>query len=322
MQFGQHLDGSHLSPCGLVSARDSCDVSVVVPTRGRVDELRRCLGAISSSETQASYEIIVVDDGSDPPLATADLVLPRGPKIRLLRRQGLGPASARNAGIKAARGTAVLFTDDDTIPLPGWVDGAWDFLVAHPPSVGVAGPTTSPAYDRLYFHSVRSVSPGTFLTCNIAYRRAELEFVGGFAEVFPLAHAEDLDLGIRMIKLGPVGYTDAMAVVHPPRPIRLLAQMRKGHALASDATLFRRHPDVFPKSRWSPRLYTLGLNAKNWGYCAVRDVYGVALNPWRAIRFGALACGYTVIGLYSLVGRRVLTAPHPGSAHLDSGSLG
>jgi hypothetical protein len=96
-----------------------------------------------------------------------------------------------------------------------------------------------------------------------------------------------------------------MEVVHPPRPIGLLAQVRRGRYLASDAALFGRHPDVYPMVRYvSAPGYAFALNSKRWLYSAARDVYGVRRNPWRALRFLALAAAYTAYGCCALVGRR------------------
>ncbi len=281
------------------------EATVVLPTRDRPHELRRCLAAILESAARTSYEIIVVDDGSEPALVPENIICEGGPDITLLRRDGMGPARARNAGIHEARGSVVLFTDDDTIPQRGWVDAACDFLSTHPVHVGVEGPTTSPPFDPLYFHSVRATVPGSFLTCNIAYRRHALLHVGGFADAFPFPHAEDLDLGLRITKLGELGYTETMTVVHPPRPVSLRNEMRRGRVMASDATLFARHPEMYPKVRYvSGAGYAFVLNAKRWLYCAVRDVYAVGGNPWRGLRFLALASGYTLWGSVALLVRR------------------
>src|SRR5690349_1100437 len=73
----------------------SAAVSVVVPTCGRPDLLRRCIAALEAQTLPpARYEIIVVDDTAS-------------------RR---GPAAARNIGWRRASAPIVAFTDDDTTP--------------------------------------------------------------------------------------------------------------------------------------------------------------------------------------------------------------
>jgi len=276
--------------------------SIVIPSRDRPDKLARCLSALQEQETEVLFEILVVDDGSVPPVALPDVSHPTILSVVAIRRDGTGPARARNAGIERARGELILFTDDDTIPGPHWIETAVSFLTSHPDHVGVEGPTITPAYDPLYFHSVRASAPGSFLTCNVAYRREAIEEVGGFSEMFPSAHAEDLDLGFRIARLGPTGYESRMVVLHPPMPTTLLGEIRRGRQLVSDGYLFRRHPERYPWSRFlSPAGYALFLNAKHWGYCLLRDYYRVGNSPRRAVRFVVLAAGYSAVGAVAVV---------------------
>src|SRR5437764_776840 len=96
--------------------------SIVVPTRDRPECLSRCLAALAEQRLEAGeYEIIVVDDGSSPPVALG----PSAPaaKVRLVRRERAGgPAAARNAGIRIATGAVLAFTDDDCRPSPRWLE--------------------------------------------------------------------------------------------------------------------------------------------------------------------------------------------------------
>ena len=100
----------------------SDSVTVVVPTRNRPDPLGRCLEALSRQVGVGTIEIVVVDDGSDDPAAVKAAV-ERVPHARLVTQPPSGPASARNAGVGAARGSIVCFTDDDCEPDPGWAAG-------------------------------------------------------------------------------------------------------------------------------------------------------------------------------------------------------
>jgi glycosyltransferase involved in cell wall biosynthesis len=95
-------------------------ISIVIPTHNRVECLGRCLARLGDQQTRESTEIIVVDDGSDAAEEVAELVasLPGARLIRLDTQQG--PAAARNAGARAARGSVVCFTDDDCEPDSEW----------------------------------------------------------------------------------------------------------------------------------------------------------------------------------------------------------
>src|SRR5579884_3101587 len=86
-------------------------VSVVVPVRNRRDLLRRCLDALAA-QTFADHEVIVVDDGStDGAGDEARRDACAGRPVRLLRTPSVGAVAARAAGVRAARGPVLAFTD-------------------------------------------------------------------------------------------------------------------------------------------------------------------------------------------------------------------
>lgn len=64
------------------------------------------------------YEVIVVDDGSDPPLLPQIERWGLAGRVRVLRQENSGLAHAYNTGIEAARGDSVLFATDDELASP------------------------------------------------------------------------------------------------------------------------------------------------------------------------------------------------------------
>jgi glycosyltransferase involved in cell wall biosynthesis len=115
----------------------SVRLSVVIPTRGRPDRLRACLATLAAARApEGGWEVVVVDDGSDPPLQTpigqrgpSDGPLapgdgPRGrsdgPPVRVAHQAPSGLNAARNRGVLEARGELVAFLDDDTLVDPNW----------------------------------------------------------------------------------------------------------------------------------------------------------------------------------------------------------
>ena len=86
-------------------------VSIVTPCFN----VRRYVGAAVESllaQTHARWEAIVVDDGSTD--GTAEIVSAfADPRVRLIRQPNKGVSAARNCGIKAAHGDAILFLDAD-----------------------------------------------------------------------------------------------------------------------------------------------------------------------------------------------------------------
>jgi GT2 family glycosyltransferase len=95
-------------------------VSIVVPTCGRKDDLRRCLASLFAQRTERPVEVIVVDNRPHSP-ATRDL-LREFPTVRVVEEHRQGLSYARNAGFAAAAGDILVATDDDVIAPPDWLE--------------------------------------------------------------------------------------------------------------------------------------------------------------------------------------------------------
>ena len=88
-------------------------------------------------QTLAALEVVVVDDGSaDATVSVATAVAASEPRVRVLSQPNGGPASARNHGIREARGDAVAFLDDDDRWHPRKLESQLAVLEARP-SVGL-----------------------------------------------------------------------------------------------------------------------------------------------------------------------------------------
>ena len=122
--MGPPLVAAGLLVAGVASARrgepmNQLEYSVVVPAFQAADVVGLCVRALSEqSMDRTRYEIIVVDDGSTDD--TADVAREAGADQVVCIPHG-GPSVARNAGIEAARGEIVLFTDADCEPGPDWL---------------------------------------------------------------------------------------------------------------------------------------------------------------------------------------------------------
>src|SRR5262245_33928200 len=92
--------------------------SVVIPTYRRTQTLFPVLDALARQEQPPEFEVVVVDDGSGDD--TSDRLSDYRPAypFRFFTQDNGGPASARNRGVREARGSVVLFLGDDTVPEP------------------------------------------------------------------------------------------------------------------------------------------------------------------------------------------------------------
>ena len=70
---------------------------------------------------QDRFEVIVVDDGSEPPMDSVVSFFRDRLELVLLSQANSGPAAARNTGAAQAKGKFLAFTDDDCTPAPDWL---------------------------------------------------------------------------------------------------------------------------------------------------------------------------------------------------------
>jgi cellulose synthase/poly-beta-1,6-N-acetylglucosamine synthase-like glycosyltransferase len=200
--------------------------SIVIPTRNRPALLDRCLTAIHALDfPREDYEVLVVDDGSVPPI---DHVVARHADALALRTftgSGRGPAKARNLALRHANGDYVVFTDDDCQPDRNWLR-AYDEAFRRTPTAGLGGSIVDSPENGLcgrasqmlvtflydYFDARHELN--FFCSNNFAFPRRELQALGGFDESFPLAAAEDRDLCARWLRQAPLHFVPGAVIVH------------------------------------------------------------------------------------------------------------
>lgn len=104
-------------------------VSVIVSTRNRAHYLADSLRALAAQQCTQPFEVVVVDNGStDGTAALLDTWTGRDPRFVRAYEPRLGLSCGKNAGIKCARADLLLFTDDDTLVDPRWVETYLDFF--------------------------------------------------------------------------------------------------------------------------------------------------------------------------------------------------
>lgn len=101
----------------MLNNNESPLVSIVVPIYNAERTLEACLKSILA-QTISDYEVILIDDGSKDrsPAICNEFAKEYGDKIRYIRQENSGPATARNTGIDNSKGKYIGFVDaDDTI---------------------------------------------------------------------------------------------------------------------------------------------------------------------------------------------------------------
>jgi mycofactocin system glycosyltransferase len=236
-------------------AASPAEVTVVVPVRDRVAELRRCLGALDPR-----CRVVVVDDGSTDAAGIAAVAADAGAELVRLPAPR-GPSAARNAGLDAARTPFVAFVDSDCVVGPGFPGRLVDHL--RDPALAVAAPRICPLdphargllarYENA--HSaldmgpreglVRPESPVPYVPSAALVARTAAIAAHRFDET--LRTAEDVDLIWRLHDAGwQVRYDPAVRVAHDHRTGLGAWFRRRVVYNASTAVLMRRHPGRVP----------------------------------------------------------------------------
>ena len=189
--------------------------SIIIPAHARPQQLALCLEALQRlNYSRDRFEVIVVDDGSQPPLDAAVAPLQEKLPLRLVSQQNAGPATARNTGASLAQGQFLAFTDDDCRPAPDWLQALADRFGENPDCV-IGGQTFNALPGNLYAtasqmlidYLYRYFNAGPdgalfFTSNNLALPAERFRSVGGFDTSFTLAAAEDREFCHRLIGCG------------------------------------------------------------------------------------------------------------------------
>jgi GT2 family glycosyltransferase len=274
-------------------------VSVVICTRRRPHLLPRSVAAVLAQEVDAPFEVVVVND-DDEPLRCR---LPDDDRLTVISGRRLGLCGAHNVGVEAARAPIVAFTDDDTIAPPDWLAQVQAAFADHPDAVGVEGPIDyGREVDPLYEHVPHTTLPGGYCGCNVAYRKDALVAAGLYDERFARPGGEDIDVGLRVARLGRMAVAPAMVMVHPPRAMSLRENIMQARKVENDWLLHAKHPELSGR-RQPRRLGPVAWRARHH-LRLVRDPDVIAGSPTRAARAVTIAVGSVAVALVSVcIGR-------------------
>lgn len=242
------------------------EVSVVIPTFNRMDVLPEVLQALESQLDAPSFEVLVVDDGSND--GTWDWLTDYrdSTSLRALtvhRQENAGPATARNWGVQQAVGDRVAFLGDDTVPGEGWLARHQAAAESHDEHENVAVIGYTGWHPRMRLNPfLRYINeyglqfgyaliddpddvPFNFLyTSNLSLpRRLLLE--EPFDLSFPYAAWEDIELSYRLKKRGLRLVYESRATVSHDHPTDLRRFMSRQEKAGYSAVVFHQlHPEL------------------------------------------------------------------------------
>lgn len=268
-------------------------MSVVICAHNAEATIDECLEHTCSLD-YPNLEVLVVDDGSSD--LTAEIAR-RHPRATVLSIPHSGLATARNEGLLATAGEIVAYLDSDAYPTP-----EWPYYLAmgfeKNDVVGVGGPNECPPADTMRAQQIASAPGGPIHVllsddlaehipgCNMAFRRATLEELGGFDPIYTVA-GDDVDFCWRVLDRDlEIAFHPAALVWHHPRSaIKAYLRQQWGYG-RSEALVQARHPDRFSmvgSAKWRGRIYS-ATPFRAWRERIYRGLYGAA--PYQSVYRG------------------------------------
>lgn len=241
-------------------------ISVVIPALNEESCIAQCLTSVFAQDyPRDQIEVIVVDNGSTDSTSS----IARQFSVQVIEELGVGPARARNAGIRIARGEIIVFLDADCVAKSSWLrellcgnedNSIGCFIGKILPMTG-GGIVSDFIHDRgiISQEALLASNPPVAAGANIAYRKIIFEEIGYFDE--NLSEAEDGDLFWRFVKHKRFNYIfQERAIVFHPHPSSLSVFLLRTRIEGRGLARFRlKHRDDFPKQKTSLARYIFTL---------------------------------------------------------------
>lgn len=201
-------------------------VSIIIPVYNGADYLSEAIDS-ALAQTWKNTEVIVVNDGSNDQGATERVALEYGHRIRYIRKENGGVASALNLGIQEMTGEYFSWLSHDDLYLPRKVEHQMKLLqrCGNPKQIVAGGYYIVNADKRplglMDFHQLypkEKLETPLFPVfhcavngCTMLIHRSHFERVGTFNEGLPTT--QDYDLWFRMLRGQKLMYTRQVDVV-------------------------------------------------------------------------------------------------------------
>ena len=201
-------------------------ISVIIPAFNEQEHLPSCLRSLKNQKTSLPYEVIVIDNNSDD----NTFKIAKSFRVNVLSEKTRGRSHARQKGAMKAKGEYLAFTEADCEVPHDWLQSLYDFYIKYTQIVGFSGSyiyknstsflknlaplslnLTSIFYKLIYGNH-------TFRGTNFTIRRDFFLRAGGFNH--SAVPFDDVELGLRAGKLGPIKFNSNIKVLTSDRRIK------------------------------------------------------------------------------------------------------
>jgi glycosyltransferase involved in cell wall biosynthesis len=197
-------------------------ISIVVPAYNEAEYLPFCLESLQNQTYPKNrYEIIVVDNNSVDKTSTIAKIA--GAKV--IKEKNQGHVFALNAGMTKAKGEIIASTDADTRVKPDWLE-VIEKVFRDEEVVAVTGPAWYNSTSKIKSHLVKysyyfylklhfAVGKPSLSGLNLAVRHSAFYKIKGLDTRYRIF--SDVELGLRIKKVGKVLFCKELSVVSSPR---------------------------------------------------------------------------------------------------------
>ncbi|HEU4366337.1 MAG TPA: glycosyltransferase family A protein [Candidatus Krumholzibacteria bacterium] len=252
-------------------------VSIVICTYNRASLLRATLERCLALEPPrgGAYEVVVVDNNStnDTRRVVEAFAAVRPDLVRCIDERRPGLAYARNAGVRAARGSIICCTDDDCVPSLDWIAAAAEAFARDEElaliggRVELADPLDAPIGVRTGLKPLPIRTPTEafdhMIGCNLSFRRQAFDRIGGYDGRFGRpggVTGDDADFVIRALRRGlAAAYRPEVLVLHHHgrRTAVAIRATKRSYARGRGAVyckhVMRGDPGVLKSAYWEMR---------------------------------------------------------------------
>ncbi len=248
------------------ASQDKLACSILIPAYNEAAVIQSCLKSVLASNYE-NFEVLVIDDGSkDNTYELANTI--KDPRLRVIRKENGGKASALNYGIAQSRTPILVAIDADTI----FRANTLDKLLRHfnNPKVGAVSGNTKIVNRHKLITKLQSLEyivgfnldrrMGDLFDCITvvpgavgAFRRSAIEGIGGFS-FDTIAEDTDLTLSIKEAGYKIVYDAEAVALTEAPATLRDLLTQRFRWTFGTMQSVWKHK-----KSLFNPRRGSLGL---------------------------------------------------------------
>lgn len=211
---------------GVIPIIEPRQISIIIPVKDNQKGIDRFLKLFFKTQKKDFFprEIIIVDNNSSVPVKISGDFINRDIDIKVLTCNKKGPAAARNLGVMNSVGQWLLFCDSDCIPTNSLINGYLQNVkaIAFTGNIQSQGNTW---FDDFYNRErvlLPRMKPNTnlelvplyIITANALVWKDAIIKCGYFNESFASAAGEDIELSIRLWRVGNIAYAPDSIVLH------------------------------------------------------------------------------------------------------------